>query len=258
MAALSASRRSAKRTATILSVPLKATSQIYQGGMVALLAGVAIAARAAVSRTEQNAMVIAGVARADALGGASDGLVKGELEKGVMLFANSAGVDAIALADVNSTVFAVDDQTVAKTVGAGLRLIAGRVVDVSTDGVWVDVGDHAPTRRMYLTVNIDDLRGAQAQVYRLTAPRGGAITKVSSRLLGALTTGDALVTGKIGATAMTNGALNLVQAGSAAGNAATVEPTAANVVVEGDEISFTVSGAQATQTGARLVVELTY
>jgi hypothetical protein len=64
--------------------------------------------------------------------------INGQVEIGVFgPFLNSAGGDAIALADVNATCYIVDDETVAKTDGTGARSAAGRVWDVTTEGVWV-------------------------------------------------------------------------------------------------------------------------
>ena len=53
------------------------------------------------------------------------------------MFANSAAADLITLADLGSTVFVVDDQTVAKTSATSTRSAAGKVVDVDTTGVWI-------------------------------------------------------------------------------------------------------------------------
>lgn len=49
---------------------------------------------------------------------------------------NSAGADQVTAADVGATVYAVDNQTVAKT-STGGRLAAGTVWSVDADGVWV-------------------------------------------------------------------------------------------------------------------------
>lgn len=258
MTALAQERMTTSRQGAALSAPVKATAQIWQGGLVALLAGKAIAARVAASRAELLTMSVPGIASASVLGGAADGDKLAPIDEGCFQFANSGGGDAITLADRGQPCFVVDDQTVAKTVGAGLRPVAGVIVDVDSGGVWVRVGGSQAPRRIYLTLVADDLRGAQAQVYRTTAPRAGAITKVWSRIHAALTTGDAVLTGKIGAAAITGGVITITQAGSAAGDLDTAEPTAANVVAEGDEISFTVSGTQATQTAARLTIEITY
>jgi len=59
---------------------------------------------------------------------------------GVFRFANSAGADEIALADVGADAWIVDDQTVAKTDGTASRSKAGRIMDVDAHGVWVSIG----------------------------------------------------------------------------------------------------------------------
>ena len=75
--------------------------------------------------------------RADNTGGAA-GAIRVRCRKGPHRFANSAAADAIALTDVGSDCYIVDDQTVAKTNGTNTRSVAGKVFDVDADGVWVD------------------------------------------------------------------------------------------------------------------------
>ncbi len=81
----------------------------------------------------------------------------------------------------------------------------------------------------------------------VVSPVAGDITRLDSVLLGgAVTTNDAVVTGKIGAAgagvAITNGVITVTAAGSAIGDKDTASPTAANAVAAGDLIYFTVSG----------------
>lgn len=47
-------------------------------------------------------------------------------------------LDAIALADIGSDCYIVDDQTVAKTSGSATRSVAGKIFDVDAAGVWVN------------------------------------------------------------------------------------------------------------------------
>ena len=80
-----------------------------------------------------------GVFRApyDNTGGAA-GAVVAEATLGIFgPFANSAAGDLIAAADVGSTCYIVDDQTVAKTNGTSTRAAAGVVHQVEAAGVWV-------------------------------------------------------------------------------------------------------------------------
>ncbi len=58
------------------------------------------------------------------------------IERGIYRFANEP-TDPVAAADIGSVCYIVDDQTVAKTDGTASRSIAGRVIDVDTQGVWV-------------------------------------------------------------------------------------------------------------------------
>lgn len=177
-------------------------------------------------------------------------------------FENSAGGDELTAADIGEVCYVVDDQTVAKTSGGGTRSIAGLVADVDDQGVWIDflVGAAPGVNKLYLPVRIDDLVAADAKVYGVSAPRAGTITKIFSSLEGhALATGDATITGEIGATAITNGVVTITNAGSAVGDADSAVPTAANAVSAGDRIDFTVGGANTNAAAfAMLVVEITY
>ena len=134
MPALAADRTTPKRTAQRLSLPLAANALIYAGALVCVNA-TGFATRGAVATT----LKAAGVAqqRVDNTGGA-DGALRIEVDRaGAHLFANSAAADLITRADLGSTVFIVDDQTVAKTSATSTRSAAGKVVDVDTTGVWI-------------------------------------------------------------------------------------------------------------------------
>ena len=62
-----------------------------------------------------------------------------KVRRGCFRFANSASADAIALADVGADCYIVDDQTVALTNGSSTRSVAGKIHDVDSSGVWVDM-----------------------------------------------------------------------------------------------------------------------
>jgi len=92
-----------------------------------------------------------------------------------------------------------------------------------------------------LTFTIADL--AAAGTYYIVSPWSGTIVKAHAILNGALTTGNAVLTGNIAGAAITNGVITLVQAASAAGDIFTATPTAANTVVAGtSKINFVRSG----------------
>ncbi len=93
-----------------------------------------------------------------------------------------------------------------------------------------------------LDLEVADLVGVDAKVYRRVSPVAGLIKKVYSVIDAALTTGNATLTTKIGATAVTNGVVTITQAASAAGDVDVATPTALNTVAIGDVISVTVGG----------------
>ncbi|HEY8035217.1 MAG TPA: hypothetical protein VIF37_06470 [Methylobacter sp.] len=201
----------------------------------------------------------------------SAGDMNGTVENGVFRWANSAAGDAITLADVGNVCYIVDDQTVAKTSGSSTRSPAGIIEDVDSDGVWVRMGQDAlvapagallaasnlsdlasaatargnlggGANKMMLEIRDIDLVGANTEIKRVVSPIAGDIAKIYSVIDGALTTGDATLTAKIGAAAVTGGSITVTQAGSAAGDVDSVTPSAAKTVAVGDVLSITVGG----------------
>lgn len=107
----------------------------------------------------------------------------------------------------------------------------------------------------FVTVDVATLVGTG--VYGVPCPVAGTVTKVWSRLKAPLTTGDATLTPKIGATAITGGALTITQAGSAIGDIDSATPSAANTVAAGSNLSVTVGGTNDAVVGATVVFEIT-
>jgi hypothetical protein len=214
------------------------------------------------------------------------GAVKGTVENGIFLWGNSAAADAITLTEVGNVCYIVDDQTVAKTSGGGTRSPAGIIEDVDSGGVWVrmgqdalvapagallaasnlsDLGDKATARanlgggadKIVLEIRDINLVGATAEVKRTVSPVAGTIDKIYSVIDGALTTGDATLTAKIGAVAVTDGVLTVTQAGSAAGDVDSVTPSAAKTVAVGDVVSITVGGTNDAAKLGHVVLVIT-
>lgn len=134
MTALTQDRNTRRRDGVQIEPPVAANARVFAGALVAInAAGYAVAGITALG------LVGAGAAlqRADNTGGTA-GAIRVRLSKQPHHFGNSAAADAITLADLGKDCFIVDDQTVAKTDGAGTRSRAGRVFDVDADGVWVD------------------------------------------------------------------------------------------------------------------------
>lgn len=116
------------------TIPMKAASKVYKGGMVAidssgnamaagLLAGGTVRVRGVASSTVDNS---AGAA----------GALKVECQPGVFKFANH-GADAVTAAMVGTDCYVLDDQTVAATSNTNTRAVAGVVEAVESDGVRV-------------------------------------------------------------------------------------------------------------------------
>ena len=133
MSALTQDRNTSRRDGNQVEPPVAATTRIWGGAIVCINA-----AGFAVPGATATTLKAVGVAegRADNSGGAA-GDIRVRCRKGPHRFANSGSTDAIALTDVGSDCYIVDDQTVAKTNGTNTRSVAGRVFDVDADGVWV-------------------------------------------------------------------------------------------------------------------------
>ncbi len=110
-----------------------AATKIYAGTIVMLNA-----AGNATSGATATGQISDGVAMetVDNSAGAA-GALKIRVEKGVFPFENSASTDAITKAEIGDDCYIVDNQTVAKTDGSGTRSVAGKIVDVDAEGVWV-------------------------------------------------------------------------------------------------------------------------
>lgn len=269
--ALTADRNTPARSGVDLVLSVKGSTKIWAGALVALVSGYAAGG--------STALGLIAVGRAEEQVDNSDG-ADGDLtvkvKRGCFQYANSGGGDAIAAADIGNACYIVDDQTVAKTDGTGTRSIAGRIVDVDSRGVWVDVGrgafggdgalidsnnlsdvGSAATARANIGANKVVLAFPDAAALdgtdpiRMVSPVAGTIAKIWSVIDGALTTGDATLTAAIGGVAVTNGVITITQAGSAAGDVDSATPTAARTVAAGDVITITPGGTNdAVRTAA--------
>lgn len=167
-------------------------------------------------------------------------------------FGNSATVDAITDAHVGRDCFVVDDQTVGLRSLAGARPRAGRVHKVDSVGVYVDFA--APAKlRVPVSVTIADVSAATDSNIK-PSPIAGKVVEIITILQGAITSADAVVTGKIGATAITTGVLTIGYSGSAAGDVDFVHPSAANTVAAGSALKASSDGASSTSA----VLEVTF
>lgn len=136
MAALTADRNTPARSPEEIVLPAAAAKKFFAGALAALDA----AGRATPGAT---ATTLKGLGRVEATidnsaGAAGDVSVK--IRRGTFRWNNSAAADAITTADIGADAYIVDDQTVAKTHATNTRSVAGKIMDVDAQGVWVRSG----------------------------------------------------------------------------------------------------------------------
>ena len=135
MAALSAARNTPERAGGVVGYPVKASVKPIQGGIAVLSAGYAAPGTAAtgliaIGRFEETVDNTSG----------ANGAVTAQVKRGTFQFGNSTAGDLIAQVDAGADCYIVDDQTVAKTNGSNTRSVAGKIIAVDADGVWVKIG----------------------------------------------------------------------------------------------------------------------
>jgi hypothetical protein len=146
-----------------LELPMGASTTVYCGTLISLdQSGYAFPATAALTRRP------IGVATEGKANAGSAGAKTIRVERGCFGFVNSAGDDAISIADVGQPVYVVDDQTVARTSNNGTRPYAGRVARIENSLVFVEVGFNIdPTARDLLLEAGGDLSSSQFLMVKL-------------------------------------------------------------------------------------------
>jgi hypothetical protein len=126
-------RNTVMRDGDIVVAPVAADKKIFAGALTAISAtGYATPGATATD------LRVAGRAEetVDNTGGsAGDKTIT--IRRGVFMYKNDS-VDPVAAANRFSDCYIVDDETVAATNGTNTRSKAGKVIEVSSDGVWVD------------------------------------------------------------------------------------------------------------------------
>lgn len=133
MAALTDARDTRRREKTTHFDPVKGATTIYQGALVCLDANGWLVPGAVATTLKAR-----GVAQETVANSGADGALSAESRPGVYRFANH-GADAVTRADIGNDCYIVDDQTVAKTSGTNTRSKAGKVIDLDSVGVWVEI-----------------------------------------------------------------------------------------------------------------------
>lgn len=261
MTAQAAARTRKTRDGKVIRLPVKAAAQIWQNGIVAVLAGQAIAGRAAATYAELATLRVVGLAASSVLGGGADGAETVEADRVIALFANSAAGDAITSAQIGGVCFLVDDQTVAKTVGNGLRPIAGEIVDVGAEGVWVEVGRSAALgpRKIRLPFVIPQTELLAGTPIEVVSPVDGAIVGMTAIVQTAVTTGGP-ITAAVGVTAV-DGLSCVIADAATKGTVVSDTPTAGHAstaVTAGGRIQIVPDASFAAAGAVNGFVEITY
>jgi hypothetical protein len=110
-------------------------------------------------------------------------------------------------------------------------------------------------KKVYLTTSIADISTA-GQIY-VVSPVAGTISKIYSVINGAISGANAILTPKIGGTAITDGAITVAFSGSAAGDVDSSTPTALNTVATNDAIEIETDGGSTGTVEVVLTIEIT-
>lgn len=141
--ALTEARDTPQRTGYAVVLGVASNETLWVGAMVAMNSG-----GYAVPASDATALKVIGRANATVVGGTTDGATSATVARGIFRWVNG---DTFTTADVGSLAFVEDDQTVQKAAAATYDIIAGVIVDVDSEGVWVDTynigaqGASAPT-----------------------------------------------------------------------------------------------------------------
>lgn len=125
-----------RRDGIVVSLPVAAGKQIEEGAIAALTA-----AGFLVDATDEDAAQIVGRANEEAinLDGTAGDLRIDVQRKNAFLFGNSTGADEVKVVHLFSNCYLVDAYTVAGVAGDPARLVAGKVIEISQEGVWVEI-----------------------------------------------------------------------------------------------------------------------
>lgn len=111
-----------------------------------------------------------------------------------------------------------------------------------------------PLQSRFITVQIEDVSTA-GQKY-VVPGFNGRIKSIHSVINGAIATADAVLTTKIGGTAVTNGAITIANSSSAAGDVDTATPSALNEFTSTDAVEVETNGASTNTVEAVVTLEV--
>ncbi|WP_439604346.1 hypothetical protein [Shinella sp.] len=133
MTAMNAARQPVEMEGVYSSAPVKGATTILQGALAVMESGLAVPGKTALN------LIVLGVSEETVVNAGADGAAKVHTKRGVFKFFN-LGADPVLVGDVGKDCYLVDDQTVAKGSGTNTRSVAGKIISVESDGVFVRVG----------------------------------------------------------------------------------------------------------------------
>ncbi len=118
---------------SILAIDIADNVNIFKGAIVGLAGGYAAPAGAGTTK-------VAGIAEEDCdntVAGHAAGKYKVRVRQGVFKVDSGVAAENLSRTEVGALCYAADDHTCQKTNGSGTLPIAGTVIQVDSDGVWV-------------------------------------------------------------------------------------------------------------------------
>lgn len=255
--ALSANRNTIQMAdspiASKIRYPVAASTHIYQGSLVAIdKSGNLIVAPATVPA---GGCVIVGRSDTEADNSSgSAGALTATVTQGIFKWFSGTVADVITVSDAGLPCYASDGQTVCRTDNGGTRAFAGYVVQVDTDGVWVETRlTKKDAGKQVLNYAIDLASIANGTILAFKPGFGGRITRVEFNVAKPVTTGAKLstLTPNIAGVAVTGGVLSLTSAACTptGTNVAGSAVTALNQFGAQDTISIVASATTAFSEG---------
>jgi hypothetical protein len=266
MTSLAASRNTKQMNAPDVDVcslycPLDVT-KVFKGGLVGInAAGYLVPASAGSDKQLKIVGVVSGPDEVYDNSAGAQGAISVKVDRGCFQLLNSPGTDAITQADQGRIVYAVDDQTLARTPSLGARPPAGRVIQVDSDGVWVDTTDTVESEHNIeiLMVASADLSAKQFFFVAANAAGQAALAALGTAILGVLqnapANGAIAIVKVLGKTRVISGAA--ITAGAYLASDANGNAKAASRLVQATGVGSYVAGfALTTVAGALLPVEM--
>lgn len=186
-AALAAPRDTPQRAGDAISLGVYTGTTIYAGALVAVNSS-----GYAVNGSDAASIHAVGCAAATVVNTGASGAKTIKILQGVFRYGNG---DTVSDANIGATAYIVDNATVSATNTGSNAAIAGTVVDVDDDGVWVLIRHLDRTAGSFTTLAASGGSTLAAVTASGAAALNGGITADSSKFKVADTTGDTYVDG---------------------------------------------------------------